>query len=126
MASVFDYINSINNKNYIWNDNSEKEFNTYITLSAFSYYPDTIFFANELNKFQKISKKEVYDFLFYVVPCKKRWSPWNKQDKKEREFNLQVAQLYNIGIIEAKSLIQLLNNEELNRLKETLKGIGGK
>ena len=59
--------------------------------------------------------------LYYGIPKKKRWSSWNKQDKQKRDFLLEIATAFQIGIIEATSLVDTLDNESLDRIKDQLK-----
>lgn len=125
--TIWDFINSINNKNYIWDENSEKIFQPYIVNMAFSYYEDTIFFANEMNKFQNISKKQLYDFYFYGVSKKKRWSKWIKNEKNN-EFILEIAKLYNVSYDKAVDIEHIISLDDKKKkyFEELLKNKGGK
>ena len=83
---VFDYINSITfDKTDLYKDSLEKsEYNPYLVNRFLSYFPDTIFYSNEMNKFHNVIPKEYqYKFYLYAIPKRKRFIEW---DKKEASF----------------------------------------
>lgn len=128
MSSVFDYINSINNKKYIWDDlTSPKEFDVYIVNLAFSYYIDTILFANIVNMHSNtMTKKQVYDFYYYSISKRKRWSKWNKIDKKTKELIEKIAEFYNMNYNETKNALKILKKEDVVSIYKYITDLGGK
>ena len=68
-----DILNSINTgKEPLINRENEKEYVPYIVSRCFSNFPDTIFYANELNAKIVIDRKMHYDYLFNSVRKRKR------------------------------------------------------
>ena len=121
--NIWDYIKSINNKDYIWDERlSDKEYNKYIVNMAFSYYPDTIFFANELNKYPDMSNKQHYDFLYFGIPKRNRWSKWLKSLEK-KDIIAELAFHYNVSYNEMIKIMKIVKTEEL---KEMITIIGSK
>lgn len=121
MASPFDYVKAVNEKNYIFDKEIEdKSYNSYIMNSALSYYRDTIFFANEANKFQNVNNKQHFDFYYFGIPKRKRWSPWVKTPKFDKEFVDKVANLYKVSFVQAKEYINIMDESDLNMLKSML------
>ena len=50
MSNPFEFVKAINNKqNIIRDDLDEKAYNPYMINRAFSYFPDTVLLANEMN-----------------------------------------------------------------------------
>lgn len=123
--NVFDYINSINNKNYIWNENSEKEFNVYVANLAFSYYEDTIIFANEINMYPNLESKQIYDYYFFSLDKKKRWAKWNKKSEFDKELIEGIAEYYKINYNRAINIMEVLSTIEKEELEKFVKAKGG-
>ena len=82
--SPFDFVNAINNKkDYDLIETDEDKYAPFIVNRAFSFFPDTIHFANELNKYASgiIDGKLQFDFYYHGLPKQKRWSggKWKKE-----------------------------------------------
>jgi hypothetical protein len=118
---LFDYVNSINNKEYIFDEATynKKNYSQYVINTAFSYFPDTVLYANEINKYPKATDKQHYDFLYHSTTKHKRYSKWNKKITDERVK--QVADYYDIGLKEAKEILSILPAELIDRI-ENMKG----
>lgn len=114
---LFDYINSINDKKYLFEENVDtKGYGHYTILKAFSYYPDTILLANELNKYRISNKKMSYDFFYYAIDKRKRYSKWFKQTDDETIDLLQ--QHYQCSRLVAEEYKKLLNDQQIEQLKK--------
>lgn len=113
---LFDYVNSINNKEYIFNEETynKKNYSQFVINMAFSYFPDTILFVNECNMLPNMTDKQHYDFLYYTIRKGKRFSKWNK--KSNDEELKAVAEFYNIGIREAKEMRSIIPESEMERI----------
>lgn len=81
----FDYLNSISeSKDYLITDSiSEKGYNPFLTNRGLSYFPDTLFYAQQANMMSHLSKKDQYDYLFHSVSSRKRRSKWHKPEENE-------------------------------------------
>ena len=121
----FDFVNSLNNKNYIY-DEYQSGYNQYVINLAFAYYEDTILFANELNMYQNISDKMHYDFYYYGIDKKKRWSKWNKKSTEDKELIEGIAQYYKINYNRANYMMTVISTVEKAELEKFVKSKGGK
>jgi hypothetical protein len=81
-----EFLNSINQtkENLISKDNRlEKDYVPFVINKCFSYFPDTIFYANRVNGMSHIDKKMQYDYYMYSIPKRKRFSKWIKPEENE-------------------------------------------
>lgn len=113
---LFDYVNSINDKNFIFDETkyNPKNYSQFVINMAFSYYPDTILFANECNMMPNMTDKQHYEFLYHTIRKGKRYSKWNKKSKDDDIK--AVAEFYNISIREAKEMRSIIPDSEMERI----------
>jgi len=119
----FEYIKSINEskKDIMVDDISEKGYNPFIINRNFSFFNDTILYANEMNRFHHLDHRLQFDFFINIIKKKKRWSKWVKpQDVKNLEL---IKQHYGYSNEKAKSVLELFSNEDIEELKR--KGFKG-
>ena len=117
-VSVFDYINSINSKNYIYDEENCEGYNEYVINKAFSMFVDTVFITNEAN-LSGLKGKQHYDFLFYSIPKRKRFEKWTKELLDEEL--VYVMEYFEISRKIAKLYLKNLNEEQISHIKEKLK-----
>jgi len=115
----FDYVNSINSKEWIVSPSLEKEYIPFLVNRAFSFYPDTVLYANEMNKCPEIPQSAQYKYLFEAIRRKKRWgSRWPKHPRAE---DLKVIQkYYKYSPQKAKEALAILSQEQINILRNSL------
>tara|TARA_B100000902_G_scaffold398165_1_gene464023 strand:- start:944 stop:1324 length:381 start_codon:yes stop_codon:yes gene_type:complete len=116
----FEYLNSINStkKNIMHDDIMEKEYNAFIINRGLSFFPDTILFANEMNVNHHLDNKLQYHFLINIIKKKKRFSKWVKP---QEVANLEIVkEYYGYSDEKAKSVLSLLNNEQIIELKQRI------
>ena len=116
----FDYVNAINynKKDIMVDDIAEKEYNPYIINKALSFFPDTILFANEMNKYHHLDHRLQFDFFINIIRKKQRFSKWLKPIEVE---NLQlIKDCYGYSNEKAKSVLTLLSNEQIDELKRRM------
>lgn len=116
----FEYIKSINDtkQNLINDEESEKGYNPYIVNHSLSYFSDTVHIVNVMNRYHALDKKLQYDFLLNIVRKRKRFSKWNKPDEVE---NLEaVKEYYGYSNEKAKSILPLLNQEQVEIIKQRI------
>ena len=122
-----DWLNSINQtkKNLIDEDSSiEKEYPPYIINRCYSGHLDAIMFANEMNKYNFLSKKMQYDFFINTLRVKKRFSPWLRKDEiKDLDY---VKRYYGYSNEKAKQILKILSKEQLNFIKSKFETGGSK
>ena len=119
----FEYLNAINySKNDIMVDDiTEKVYNAFMVNRSLSYFPDTVFAANEMNIHHQIDSRLQFDFLINIIRKRKRFSKW---DKKKINSDVEVVKEY-YGYNEEKALqiLSILSTDQLNELyKKVSKG----
>ena len=116
----FDFVKSItySKKDIMIDDLVEKEYNSFIINRALSYFPDTILYANEMNKNHHLDGRLQFDFFINIIKKRKRFSPWLKATEIE---NLDVIkEYYGYSDEKAKSVLSLLNNKQIEDLKKRI------
>ena len=123
--SPFDYVNQIlqGKKQLIVDDVTESEYVPFLVNRSLSYQIDCVSYANEMNRRSFIDKKLQNDFLLNTIRSKKRpFVKWAKSDKSE---DIQcIKTVYGFSDTKALEALRLLNNEQIQQLKEKT-GIGG-
>ena len=112
--SPWDFVKSINEHKYIFEDIDKKDYSEYVVNKAFSFFPDTIFLANEINRFPGRDPKQHYDFLFYTIGKKHRYSKWVKQQKDETV--LMLSEKLNVKYDRAVEIMTTLSDSDLKTL----------
>lgn len=132
MSDVFKIIGNIcNNDKEV---DQIDEYNGFLTNRFFSYFPDTILFANEINheKFGNIyfqtkqGKKSLYDYYVNLVRKQKRFTgKWSQKDiKHERLILNYIRTKYNVDDINSKTILDIYrqdNPEILIEIEKQLK-----
>ena len=115
--SPFDYLNAINTtkKDIMVDDVAEKAYASFMVNRGLSDFPDTMLFANEMNVNHHIDHRLQFDFFINIIKKKKRFSKWAKPINIE---NLElIKEYYGYSNEKAKSVLSLLNGEQINELK---------
>ena len=113
----FEFVKAINNKKDIMRDDlDEKAYNSFMVNHSYSYFPDTVLLANEMNINHHIDSKLAFDFLLGTIRKNpKRFSKWNKIDSSEE---LQaVKEYYEYSNSKARSALSLLSTEQIDEIK---------
>ena len=116
----FDYLKSINTskKNIMVDDITEKEYNAFIINKGLSFFPDTVLMANEMNINHHLDNRLQYDFLINIIKKKKRFTKWVKP---QEVANLEIVkEYYGYSDEKAKSVLSLLNNVQIEELKQRI------
>ena len=121
------YLNAINyeKKNLMDTDDEmwEKKYPPYVVNRCLAPFTDTIMLVNEMNKLHHLDKKLQFDFLLNSIRTRKRFAPWLKEEKID---NLEcVKEYYGYSNEKAKSALNLLNDEQIKTIKDSLNK-GGK
>ena len=120
----FDFVNSINQTKVDMmtgtenDDLAEKSYVPFIVNKALSYFPDTLLYANEVNKLAHIDNKLQYHYLLNSIRAQKRFSKWAK---KEDSDDLEVVkQYYGYSNEKAYQALSILSKDQLNYIKKQL------
>jgi hypothetical protein len=83
-----------------------------------SYFPDTVIYANEMNKFHHLDSRLQYTFLINIIRKRNRFSKWNKSDESE-DINA-IKEYYGYSNEKARDVLPLLSNKNLNTIKRKI------
>ena len=127
MYELKDYLNAINytkeklldSEDEMW----EKKYAPFIVNKCVAPFQDTIFLVNEMNMNHHMDNKLQFDFLLNTLRTRKRYTPWLKA-KKEKYLEY-VKEYYGYGNEKAKSALDILNDEQLETIVNSLNK-GGK
>ena len=115
--SPFDFIKSISSTKKDILEN-EKDYNAFMINRGLSYFPDTVIYANEMNKFHHLDSRLQYSFLINIVRKRNRFSKWNKSIESEN-INA-IKRYYDYSNEKARDVLPLLSNENLNTIKRKI------
>ena len=107
----FDYTKDIGDKTY---PDDFSGYNAWLTNSSFSQRNDTVFHANEINKYHRLGNKEQFDFYYYSLPKKKYFAKWAKASKIEHIDS--ICAYYDCSEREAMSYIKVLKEDQLTQI----------
>ena len=101
---------------------AEKGYAPYMVNRALSFFADTVFQANEMNKNYHLDNKLQFDYLLNNIRPRKRWSQWLKPEKID---NIDIVkEYYEFSNEKAKNALEILSVDQLEYIKQKL-DIGG-
>ena len=116
----FDYLKAINEtkKDIMVDDIAEREYNPFIINRGLSFFKDTILYANEMNRYHHLDNRVQFDFFINIIKKRNRWSKWLKASEID---NLEVIkEYYGYSNEKAKSVLSLLDNNQIEELKRRI------
>lgn len=116
----FDFLNAINQtkEDIIVDDWSEKQYDPYIVNRGLSFGHDTVIQSNEMNSRPHLEKKLQFSFLINIIRPKKRFNKWIKAEKIE-SIDI-VKEYYGYSTAQAKQVLPLFDDNQLNLLRQKL------
>ena len=122
-----DYLKSINKTKEKLMDSDdkmwEKRYAPFIVNKCVAPFPDTIHLVNEMNIHNHLDSKLQFDFLLNSLRSRDRYTPWLKAKKiKNIEY---VKEYYEYSNEKAKASLDVLNDEQITTIKDSLSK-GGK
>lgn len=106
------------------NDVSAEDF---MILRALSQYQDCVNITNLANEklHGKVPSKLLYDFLFYGIPKKRRYSgKWGKQGKQAQELEV-IQKAFKCNAKIAKEYLDLMTEKAIAEIVKEYTDIGG-
>ena len=101
---------------------AEKGYAPYMVNRALSFFVDTVFQANEMNRNYHLDNKLQFDYLLNNIRQRKRWSQWLKPEKID---NIDIVkEYYEFSNEKAKNALEILSVDQLEYIKQKL-DIGG-
>ena len=124
-VSPFDYLNSINftKQDIMMDDQAEKGYAPFMVNRGLSYFPDTVAFANEMNRYHHLDNRLQFDFLINITRKRKRFYKWAKA-QPESDIDA-VKEYYEYSNEKARQALTLLSPEQIKIIK-TKVSKGGK
>jgi hypothetical protein len=124
-----DYLNAINvNKEPLLDESesyTKQSYPPFVVTRCLSYFPDTLFAANEMNSRPHLDSKMHFDFLRGAVRPRKRFSKWLKREEDARVAAL--IEYYGFSSRKAREALVVLSEAEVEWiLEQTRKGGKGK
>ena len=118
--SPFEYLKVINEtkEDVMLTSHDEKKYSAFIVNRGLSFFMDTIFQANELNRNHHLDSRLQFDYLLNSIRQKKRYSKWLKNEKID---NLDIVkEYYGFSNEKAKDALKVLSDEQLGYIKDKL------
>ena len=127
MPELGDFLNSINrNKNNLLKspdldpELAERDYKklAYIINRCLSYFPDTVFHAQEMNKRSLLDGLPQYLFYLHSIPKKSRFA---KGMKAENPEHLEIVkEYYGYSTKKARKALEILSEEDIEYIKARL------
>ena len=117
----FDFVAAINmtKKDLIRDSDNpelaEKSYNPFLTNRALSYFPETIYHANEMNVNHLLENCLQNDYFINIVRKGKRFSKWAKH--VENPDVQCVQEYYKVNYARALELSKILTSEQIDLIK---------
>lgn len=116
IKSPFDIVNIINNKSAHDRDEVMAMYNAWMINRAFANMPDTVLFADIMNRNSALRADIQFDFYLSGIPKGKRFGTWHKDNSKNDEVINMLCERLDINRSLAKKYISLLSEEEKQQL----------
>lgn len=124
----FDYVKDIQRgkRDIIRNsENPEKAenlYNPFMVNKALSFYPDSILYANEMNRRPEMNNLLQFDYLINTVRSMKRDHAWIKKQAQDEDV-LTLAEYLGMSPRRVEESLKVLTSDQLKELKKrTIKG----
>jgi len=121
-VKLTEYLNAINHSKESLmateDESVEKEYVPFVVNRCLSYFPDTIYFVNEVNKYHMLPKNMQFDFLRLGVRKNKRYSSWIKKQKLDK-IDI-IKQYFRYSDAKAIQVADLLSEEDLISMQEEM------
>jgi hypothetical protein len=117
-----EYLNSINSTKQNLMDGEdegyEKKYPAFIINKCLAPHNDCLMLVNEMNRYSFLDKKLQYDFLLNTIVSRKRYASWLRPSKtKNLEY---VKEYYGYSNSKSKSVLDILNDEQIEFIKTKL------
>jgi len=122
MTKLGDYLNAVNHTKVPLldtdDDSIEKGYVPFVVNRCLSYFPDTIFYVNEMNIRPDTSKKMQFDFYLNSLRKRKRFSKWLKRENPD---DLQaVMDYFEYSEAKAREALNVLPKETVSEIVDMM------
>lgn len=126
--NVWKFVADVSNKKeYLFNEETEKEYKPFIINHALSAHIDTVFYAQEMNERSHLEPELQHDYYFHSIRAMWRGqSKWLKTTENEQVKLLQKYYGYNYQ--RAEEALKLHTEEDIEAIIYSMRtgGINGK
>ena len=118
--SPFDYLKAINEtkEDVMLTPQDERKYSSFIVNRGLSFFMDTIFQVNEMNRNHHLDSRLQFDYFLNTIRKKKRYSKWLKSEKLQ-DLDV-VKEYYGFGNEKAKDALRILSEDQLAFIKDKL------
>lgn len=123
MPTVFDYVNTINNKVGVTPTDNLDEFNQVYVQNvvnlAFCRYPETIFIIDDLVCMgYGLSNHQHFEYLYNLIPKGNRFKKWNKPDEITELDS--ICKIYRVSENKARQISKVFSEDDFVKIKQRL------
>ena len=93
---------------------AEAAYVPWLVNRQFSYFPDSILYANEMNRYADLPNDAQFRFYHGLLPPRKRFSKWYKPEQDERLE--AVSKWYGINKVRAGEVLKVLSKEDVDEI----------
>lgn len=105
----------------ITREEAESDYNPFLVNRSFSYFPDTVLYANEMNTYSFLPKTLQNDFYLNSLRPRKRWAKWAKSSGKKDIENIQIiSEYYQMSVSKAQEVLDLFSLVDLKVMADFL------
>ena len=101
----------------------ERKYPPFIVNKGLSYFPETVLYANEMNRLHHATKHMQFSFLLNSIRSRKRFSKWLRASKL-KDIDV-IKQYYGYSNKKASEALNVLTKSQIDYIKERLSK-GGK
>lgn len=112
--------NVINDINAGKEPKNPEKFSPWLTNRFFSFFPDTLFFAQLMNLNFNLDEKYQLTFFINTVRPSKRWQKWLKRAENDKEYEL-IQEWYGFSDRKVKEALAVLTKEQIEVIKRKIK-----
>jgi len=122
----FDILNSITKtKKSVLHDEygnlvHEKAYAPVIINRGLSQFPDTILYANEMNRLSCLTREMQHSYLINSIRPHNRRAKWAKKDAEEADVVMVVREYFQCNEKVARQYMKVLTDEQITIIKEKM------
>lgn len=122
---LFDFIESVTNHKHdlMTSDVSEKAYDPFMINRALAMGKDTVLLASIMNQKPNLDRYAQYQFYLQSIPKKKRFNKWAKKTPVSPDIEV-IARYFNVNMTVAGTYRKLINEDQMERIREVVKGGG--
>lgn len=120
--SPFSFSNNVATKKY---PDTLEGYSPWLFNVMYSQRTETVFHANEMNKYSSLPEKAQFDFYYYGLPKKNFFAKWAKAGAVEHSD--AVCEYYGCSEKESHQYLKVLTNDQISQIVDWVqKSKGGK